>query len=252
MAFCAPLLFVLLSGTAWAQQWTETVLHSFGATSTDGYQPKAGVTMDSHGNLYGATSAGGANGHGAIFKLAAPTLFAADMLCHAVRSVQPVACPGVSAASATSTPVSNCSLRFVGNSADGTQAPYAQMQFDYATAVDASGNLYVADYRSSLVRRTLAYAQPVSVTTNPFNVFLTVTNACPVTISSVTAGVPFNVNQTQVTGWGGSVCAVNTTPPTNVNPGTICVVPVTYTSTGSSGTLTVTTSAGTVSFNLTN
>jgi len=39
--------------------WTETVLHSFGA-SGDGSQPYSALTLDKNGNLYGTTNVGGA------------------------------------------------------------------------------------------------------------------------------------------------------------------------------------------------
>jgi uncharacterized repeat protein (TIGR03803 family) len=48
--------------------WTETVLHSFGG-SPDGASPLSELIIDQQGNLYGTTSAGGANGWGAIFRL---------------------------------------------------------------------------------------------------------------------------------------------------------------------------------------
>lgn len=56
-------------GTVFAvtPQGTETVLHSFGASSTDGKFPVAGLTIDSTGNLHGTVSAGGANGFGGVF-----------------------------------------------------------------------------------------------------------------------------------------------------------------------------------------
>lgn len=41
-------------------KWTEKVLHSFG-NGDDGWDPEAGLIFDSAGNLYGTTSAGGAN-----------------------------------------------------------------------------------------------------------------------------------------------------------------------------------------------
>jgi uncharacterized repeat protein (TIGR03803 family) len=49
--------------------WTETVLHSFGRTPTDGINPWTGVTMDSAGNLYGTTLNGGTYSYGTVFKL---------------------------------------------------------------------------------------------------------------------------------------------------------------------------------------
>ncbi len=53
--------------------WTETVLHSFGGPG-DGYLAYGGLTLDAAGNLYGTTSAGGANtcfglGCGIVFEL---------------------------------------------------------------------------------------------------------------------------------------------------------------------------------------
>jgi uncharacterized repeat protein (TIGR03803 family) len=49
--------------------WTEKVLYSFGVYTGDGTQPYGGVIFDSKGNLYGTTTAGGANGQGAVFEL---------------------------------------------------------------------------------------------------------------------------------------------------------------------------------------
>jgi len=51
-------------GAAWGQQ----VLYSFG-TGVDGAVPVAGVTLDAAGNIYGTTSAGGANTFGTVFQL---------------------------------------------------------------------------------------------------------------------------------------------------------------------------------------
>jgi uncharacterized repeat protein (TIGR03803 family) len=45
-----------------------TVLYSFGAGS-DGSIPYAGITLDTKGNLYGTTSAGGSTGNGTVFEL---------------------------------------------------------------------------------------------------------------------------------------------------------------------------------------
>ncbi len=49
----------------------EAVLYNF-AGGTDGAVPEAGLTLDAAGNLYGTTSAGGANGNGTVFKITAP------------------------------------------------------------------------------------------------------------------------------------------------------------------------------------
>jgi uncharacterized repeat protein (TIGR03803 family) len=46
----------------------EIVLHSF-TNTPDGANPQAGVIMDKRGDLYGATSGGGAYGYGTVFKV---------------------------------------------------------------------------------------------------------------------------------------------------------------------------------------
>ncbi len=48
--------------------WTQTVLHAFSG-GKDGYVPQGTLTFDQAGSLYGATLAGGAYGHGTIFRL---------------------------------------------------------------------------------------------------------------------------------------------------------------------------------------
>jgi uncharacterized repeat protein (TIGR03803 family) len=48
--------------------WTESVLHSFGS-GYDGTYPASGLVLDSAGNLYGTTAAGGQAGVGTIFKI---------------------------------------------------------------------------------------------------------------------------------------------------------------------------------------
>jgi uncharacterized repeat protein (TIGR03803 family) len=52
--------------------WTETVLYSFGASSTDGNVPVTGVIFDANGNLYGTTNAGGNFGNGTVYELSPP------------------------------------------------------------------------------------------------------------------------------------------------------------------------------------
>jgi uncharacterized repeat protein (TIGR03803 family) len=49
----------------------EEVLYTFPA-GKNGAFPEAGLAVDAEGNLYGTTSAGGAHGNGAVFKLTAP------------------------------------------------------------------------------------------------------------------------------------------------------------------------------------
>jgi len=46
-----------------------TVLHNFGASPTDGQQPRGVLTRDQAGNFYGTTYLGGTTGGGVIFKL---------------------------------------------------------------------------------------------------------------------------------------------------------------------------------------
>jgi len=50
------------------QQWIETTLYAFSGGS-DGAVPYGGVALDSHGNLYGTTGFGGANGFGTVFEV---------------------------------------------------------------------------------------------------------------------------------------------------------------------------------------
>jgi len=59
--------------------WTEATLYSFGGTSNDGRDPRAGLIMDGSGNLYGTTERGGGNNCeftndcGTVFELAPPS-----------------------------------------------------------------------------------------------------------------------------------------------------------------------------------
>lgn len=47
------------------------ILHSFNPNNLDGYNPQAGVVLDSKGNLYGTTFQGGAKGDGTVFEVSA-------------------------------------------------------------------------------------------------------------------------------------------------------------------------------------
>ena len=58
-------VFVLVPGTG--GQWIEHVLHSFNIL--EGYFPEAGLILDSAGNLYGTTAAGGDSGGGMVFEI---------------------------------------------------------------------------------------------------------------------------------------------------------------------------------------
>src|SRR5258706_5518110 len=49
--------------------YTEKLLHNFNNNGTDGYTPLAGLIVDSSGNLYGTTSAGGTHAGGTVFEL---------------------------------------------------------------------------------------------------------------------------------------------------------------------------------------
>jgi len=64
-------VYSLTPPTAPGGTWTENVLWSFGATSTDAYFPSYGVTMGPDGVLYGQ-SAGGPGACGTVFSLTPP------------------------------------------------------------------------------------------------------------------------------------------------------------------------------------
>jgi uncharacterized repeat protein (TIGR03803 family) len=68
-------IYMLAPPSQGGGSWTETVLYSFGASSTDGMVPYAGLVRDSAGNLYGTTAGGGtgSGGGGTAFKLAPPS-----------------------------------------------------------------------------------------------------------------------------------------------------------------------------------
>ena len=77
------LSLILLSVFAQAQTYTESVLYSFGSSSSDGINPWGGLVMDSAGNLYGTTNVGGdLNCHSINFNFGAGcgTVFKIDAL----------------------------------------------------------------------------------------------------------------------------------------------------------------------------
>jgi len=59
-------VFELSSGSG---GWTEMILNSFRGGTQDGSNPQSGLTMDSNGNLYGATYFGGSGSLGTIYEL---------------------------------------------------------------------------------------------------------------------------------------------------------------------------------------
>lgn len=66
------IVFELSPPSGQQTQWNETVLRSFGA-GADGSFPRDPLIADNQGNLYGTTSAGGANKAGTAFELSPPS-----------------------------------------------------------------------------------------------------------------------------------------------------------------------------------
>jgi len=66
------IVFELSPPSRGQEQWTESILWSFGARS-DGRAPYASLIVDSYGNLYGTTAFGGDNQAGTVFKLIPPS-----------------------------------------------------------------------------------------------------------------------------------------------------------------------------------
>jgi uncharacterized repeat protein (TIGR03803 family) len=67
-------VFKLSPPTSGGAGWTELVLYNFAGGTGDGATPLADVTFDTTtGNLYGTTSAGGANSAGTVFELTHPS-----------------------------------------------------------------------------------------------------------------------------------------------------------------------------------
>jgi uncharacterized repeat protein (TIGR03803 family) len=66
-------VFKLAPPAAGKTAWTETILHRFGATATDGRLPELSpLILDAKGNLYGTTGNGGKYNAGTAFKLTPP------------------------------------------------------------------------------------------------------------------------------------------------------------------------------------
>jgi hypothetical protein len=70
-------VYELSPPTTGGGMWTQTILWNFNNNGTDGYLPwtwGSGLVMDSHGNLYGTTQAGGAYNLGAAWELSPPII----------------------------------------------------------------------------------------------------------------------------------------------------------------------------------
>ena len=67
--FAMAMFFIATSAAA----QRESFLHSFNNNGIDGTQPRAGLVMDTAGNLYGTTSTGGTGGIGTVFELSPKT-----------------------------------------------------------------------------------------------------------------------------------------------------------------------------------
>lgn len=65
-------VFELLPPAAGQTAWTETILHNFDNTPTDGALPEEALILDSLGVLYGTTYAGGRQDAGVVFQLSPP------------------------------------------------------------------------------------------------------------------------------------------------------------------------------------
>jgi uncharacterized repeat protein (TIGR03803 family) len=64
---CDGIVFKLAQNSSGA--WIETVIHNFGCATGDGGEPLGTLVSDSAGNLYGATSNGGTNKVGDVFRI---------------------------------------------------------------------------------------------------------------------------------------------------------------------------------------
>jgi uncharacterized repeat protein (TIGR03803 family) len=67
-------VYKLTRPTTLGGSWTESILYSFGTSSTDGTAPKGALVFDGKGNLYGSASIGGTLGGGTVFELSPPSV----------------------------------------------------------------------------------------------------------------------------------------------------------------------------------
>ena len=62
-------VFQLTPPSVLGNPWTETILHTFPDSATDGYAPSSGLLLTQSGTLYGTTSAGGAINQGTAYEV---------------------------------------------------------------------------------------------------------------------------------------------------------------------------------------
>jgi hypothetical protein len=65
-------LFRLDPPPAGAALWTETILHRFGPSGSDGTEPTGTLVQDSAGNVYGTAQTGGTHGQGTVWEYIPP------------------------------------------------------------------------------------------------------------------------------------------------------------------------------------
>jgi uncharacterized repeat protein (TIGR03803 family) len=73
--------------------WTETILHNFGDSPTDGKNPQAGLTLGPVGRLYGTAFAGGTKKSGTVFVLSDNTGAWVETTLHNFNSTTDVGFP---------------------------------------------------------------------------------------------------------------------------------------------------------------
>lgn len=94
--------------------YSETILHDFTGTGTDGSRPSAGLIVDASGNLYGTTIGGGAQGEGTVFELVKSSGTYAVKLLHSFA----FAC-GSDGSGPQSTPLMDASGNLFGTTSSG-------------------------------------------------------------------------------------------------------------------------------------
>ncbi|MGO8796487.1 MAG: choice-of-anchor tandem repeat GloVer-containing protein [Candidatus Sulfotelmatobacter sp.] len=87
------IVFELTPGSSGAP-WTETILHSFSNSTSDGCTPYAGIAVDGFATYYGTTNRGGAYGYGTIYSLSQSGGVWTESVLHSFSGVDDGAYPG--------------------------------------------------------------------------------------------------------------------------------------------------------------